>query len=230
MSVYDKLLTIQTELDAPKKHFNPFGKYYYRSCEDICEGLKPILTEIKATVTLSDAVEMVGNRFYIKATATLYDLESGESISNTAYAREDESKKGMDACQVTGTASSYARKYALGGLLCIDDEKDSDATNEETKDGRQGAAKSTPKEEKRSAPKQEKTPEEKSQARRQMTRQEMIDFINLICFRYSANNFSSQLFGHLGIDSFEGQGNDIVAKAYALAVTYDRQKSEEAKK
>ncbi|HBH2591988.1 TPA: ERF family protein [Clostridioides difficile] len=124
-----KLVNIQSTLKAPKSQFNSFGKYNYRSCEDILEGLKPILKEEKALVILDDNIVQIGNRFYVEATATLIDAETGEKVSTKALAREDETKKGMDLAQVTGSVSSYARKYALNGLFCIDDTKDSDATN-----------------------------------------------------------------------------------------------------
>ena len=136
MTIYEKLAIIQQELIAPKNQYNNFGKYNYRSCEDILEGLKPCLKKVSAAVTVSDDVVQIGERYYIKATATLHDAESNESISNTAYAREDEGKKGMDVSQVTGATSSYARKYALNGLFCIDDVKDAD-----TRDNRQNEAK-----------------------------------------------------------------------------------------
>jgi hypothetical protein len=135
MSIYEKLSVIQQELIAPKNQYNSFGKYNYRSCEDILEGLKPCLKEVKAAVTVSDEIIHIGDRYYIKATATLHDAESNQSVSNTAYAREDEGKKGMDVSQVTGATSSYARKYALNGLFCIDDVKDAD-----TRDNRQKEA------------------------------------------------------------------------------------------
>lgn len=122
------LQIIQTSLKAPKGQFNSFGKYAYRSCEDILEAVKPLLAENKATLTLSDDVIAVADRIYIKATATLSVGEESRSV--TAYAREEDAKKGMDASQVTGAASSYARKYALNGLFAIDDTRDSDATND----------------------------------------------------------------------------------------------------
>ncbi|HBF9892174.1 TPA: ERF family protein [Clostridioides difficile] len=128
-NVYIKLVNIQSTLKAPKSQFNSFGKYNYRSCEDILEGLKPILKEEKALVILDDNIVQIENRFYVEATATLIDAETGEKVSTKALAREDETKKGMDLAQVTGSVSSYARKYALNGLFCIDDTKDSDATN-----------------------------------------------------------------------------------------------------
>ncbi|HBF4149896.1 TPA: ERF family protein [Clostridioides difficile] len=128
-NVYIKLVNIQNTLKAPKNQYNNFRKYNYRSCEDILEGLKPILKEEKALVILDDKVVQIGTRFYVEATATLIDAETGEKVSAKALAREDETKKGMDLAQVTGSVSSYARKYALNGLFCIDDTKDSDATN-----------------------------------------------------------------------------------------------------
>lgn len=124
MAIYDTLTLIQTKLKAPKGQYNSFGKYNYRSCEDILEALKPVLAEHKASVILSDEIIEVGGRFYVKATATLY--AGGESCSACAQAREDAEKKGMDGSQITGTASSYARKYALNGLFAIDDTKDAD--------------------------------------------------------------------------------------------------------
>lgn len=123
-----ELLQIQSELKAPKGQFNAYGKYKYRSCEDILEAVKPILKKSNCTLLLSDSLIYVGERYYIKATATLVNAE-GKSVSTEAYAREEETKKGMDASQITGASSSYARKYALNGLLCIDDNKDSDTTN-----------------------------------------------------------------------------------------------------
>ncbi|WP_372857581.1 ERF family protein [Pseudoalteromonas sp.] len=117
-----QIAKIQAKLKAPKSQFNKFGKYYYRSCEDILEGVKPLLGEF--VLTVSDDVVLVGGRIYVKATATI--TNGTDSISNSAFARESLDKKGMDESQITGTASSYARKYALNGLLCIDDTKDAD--------------------------------------------------------------------------------------------------------
>lgn len=125
-SVLKKLGAIQSTLKAPKGQYNSFGKYKYRSCEDILEAVKPLLREQGCTLTVTDDVSCVGERYYITATATIYDNESGESVSNKASAREEENKKGMDGSQITGTASSYARKYALNGLFLIDDTKDAD--------------------------------------------------------------------------------------------------------
>ena len=126
MNIYEKLNEIQTKLKAPKGQYNKFGGYSYRSCEDILEAAKPLLADVKAAVILTDQLELIGGRYYVKATAKLVDAESTETVENTAYAREDETKKGMDGAQITGATSSYARKYALNGLFAIDDNRDSD--------------------------------------------------------------------------------------------------------
>lgn len=123
----DKLLKIQNELKAPKNQKNTFGGYNYRSCEDIFEAVKPLLIEENLLLRVSDELVQIGDRYYVKATAILTD--GNETIENTAYAREEENKKGMDGSQITGASSSYARKYALNGLFLIDDVKDSDVTN-----------------------------------------------------------------------------------------------------
>ena len=135
-SILKKLSVIQQELKAPKSQRNSFGNYNYRSCEDILEAVKPILSETGTALTITDDIVEIGGRVYVKATATLWDAETGETIQNSAYAREAETKKGMDDSQVTGAASSYARKYALNGLFCIDDVKDADATNRHGRDRR----------------------------------------------------------------------------------------------
>jgi hypothetical protein len=123
-----ELIQIQSRLKAPKKNKNTFGGYNYRSCEDILEAAKPICHELNCLINICDEIVEVGGRIYVKATATIYNAD-GQHFSATAYAREEETKKGMDAAQITGSASSYARKYALNGLLAIDDTKDAD-TNE----------------------------------------------------------------------------------------------------
>lgn len=132
-----ELLQIQSELKAPKGQYNSFGKYKYRSCEDILEAVKPLCVKYGVILTLSDEIVQVGERYYIKATARLRK-EGGSDILVTAYAREALDKKGMDDSQITGTASSYARKYALNGLFCIDDTKDAD-TDEYVKKTKAGA-------------------------------------------------------------------------------------------
>lgn len=134
MDIYEKLSAIQAELKVPKNQYNSYGGFNYRSCEDILEALKPICAKHRTVLILSDAIVEMGGRYYVHATATLHDLdkESQRSIpfvEATAFAREEETKKGMDGSQVTGASSSYARKYALNGLFNIDDQKDSDFTN-----------------------------------------------------------------------------------------------------
>lgn len=126
MGVYEKLMSIQQTLKAPKDKTNSFGGYKYRSAESILEAVKPILAEQKCVLTLSDVIEGEGNRIYVTATATLTDIEDGSQVVVCASAREAEFKKGMDDSQITGTASSYARKYAMNGLFAIDDTKDAD--------------------------------------------------------------------------------------------------------
>lgn len=135
MGIAEKLFNIQQELKAPKNQRNNFGGYNYRSCEDIIEAVKPLLKVNNCMLTLGDELVNIGARYYVKATAMLIDVDDpSSSVSTTAYAREPENKKGSDESQITGACSSYARKYALNGLLCIDDVKDADATNTHGKD------------------------------------------------------------------------------------------------
>ena len=130
--MFTKLVEIQTKIKAPKNLYNSFGKYKYRNAEGICEVVKPFLAEQKCALTLSDEIVEVGGRIYVKATATLHDTETLEKISVSAMAREADEKKGMDESQITGTASSYARKYALNGLFLLDDTKDADSDEHHT--------------------------------------------------------------------------------------------------
>ena len=127
-----KVVYVQNTLKAPKNQRNNFGNYNYRSCEDILEAVKPLLAAQTLVLTVCDDIVQVGDRYYIKATATITD--GVNKLENSAFAREEESKKGMDASQLTGATSSYARKYALNGLLCIDDTKDADALNKHGKE------------------------------------------------------------------------------------------------
>lgn len=124
-----ELITIQSELKAPKSQFNKFGGYKYRKAEDILEAVKPLLAKQKCTLIITDDVVLIGNRIYVKATATIKN-EKGECETTNGWAREEETKKGMDGSQITGASSSYARKYALNGLFAIDDNADSDTTND----------------------------------------------------------------------------------------------------
>ena len=128
-NIYRKLSEIQVKLKATKDLYNSFGRYSYRSAESILEAMKPLLDEYKVALVINDDIVMIGERYYVKATARLIDGETGEYVEATAFAREDESKKGQDLSQLTGSTSSYARKYAMNGLLAIDDNKDSDSTN-----------------------------------------------------------------------------------------------------
>ena len=126
LTINDKLSAIQTKIKAPKNLYNSFGKYNYRNAESILEAVKPYLESLNLFLVINDSIVMVGERYYVRATATLADCETGESIEVSAYARETEEKKGMDGSQVTGATSSYARKYALNGLFLLDDTKDAD--------------------------------------------------------------------------------------------------------
>ena len=142
-TLVSKLIAVQGELKAPKGQYNSFGKYKYRSCEDILEAVKPLLVKNGLLMTITDDVLMIGDRIYIKATVTVSDGK--DSVTNSAFAREEETKKGMDGSQVTGASSSYARKYALNGMFCIDDTRDSDATNVGDSEPKQAAKPVSPK-------------------------------------------------------------------------------------
>lgn len=131
MTFQQKVVAVQSELKAPKGQYNSFGKYNYRSCEDILEGVKPLLNKYGLYLIIDDAVELIGDRYYIKATAIITDGK--QEVSTSAYARESLDKKGMDSSQVTGATSSYARKYALNGLFAIDDTKDVDTMDNNSK-------------------------------------------------------------------------------------------------
>ena len=133
-NIYRKLSEIQVKLKATKDLYNSFGRYSYRSAESILEAMKPLLDEYKVALVINDDIVMIGERYYVKATARLIDGETGEYVEATAFAREDESKKGQDLSQLTGSTSSYARKYAMNGLLAIDDNKDSDDLNKHGKE------------------------------------------------------------------------------------------------
>ena len=134
MGIQEKLMNIQYELKCNKSQYNSFGRYAYRSSEDILEAVKPLLYKYKATLVINDDIVLIGDRFYVKATSKITDIETGECVESTAFAREDESQKGMSSAQVTGSVSSYARKYSMNALFAIDDNKDSDATNTHSKD------------------------------------------------------------------------------------------------
>ena len=145
MNIQEKLTTIQLDLKAPKSKRNNFGNYNYRSCEDILEAFKPLLAANMCSLTLDDDVLCIGDRVYVKATATLTDHAEGATISTHAFAREAETKKGMDESQITGTTSSSARKYALNGLFAIDDTKDADTDEYQGREATRQTAKQEPK-------------------------------------------------------------------------------------
>ena len=134
LSIREKLSFVQTSLAAPKSQYNGFGKYNYRNCEDILEALKPHLKKLECCVKLEDEIVLVGDRYYVKATAFFIDNKTDQYMTTQAFARESETKKGMDDSQVTGATSSYARKYALNGLFAIDDTKDADNFDNSKKD------------------------------------------------------------------------------------------------
>lgn len=135
MNIYGKLTALQNKLKAPKGQYNSFGKYAYRNAEDILESVKPLLAEFGLAMFISDSIEVYDTRTYVKATVTLVNSDKpDEIITNCAYAREEEDKKGMDGSQITGASSSYARKYAMNAMFAIDDTKDSDTTNTHGKD------------------------------------------------------------------------------------------------
>ena len=194
-TVHEVLSDIQARLNAPKGQYNSFGKYKYRSLEDIQAALKPLLAEHGAYVTNSDEVVMIGERYYVKATATLVAPESdvgggARTISATSFAREDDSKKGMDASQLTGATSSYARKYAMNALFAIDDTKDADATNTNEKvDGKKTTAK----------PHENKTPETKTPSVTLEALRVMIEECKTVAEvedLYRRNNKNKQLDSH----------------------------------
>ncbi len=136
MTIYEKLFYVQQNLKAPKNQYNQFGDYHYRSCEDIQEALKPLMAQVKALLLVYDDIELIGDRYYVKSTAVFQDTESNSGISNTAFARETDNRPKMDAAQITGSCSSYARKYALNGLFCIDDAKDPDSMKNDQQDNK----------------------------------------------------------------------------------------------
>ena len=225
MNIYEKLQVIQARLKAPKDQYNSFGKYKYRNVESIYEAVKPLLSEVKATLTVSDVIEEVSGRFYIMSTATLTDCENpGDRVQAVAYAREAQDKKGMDDSQVTGSTSSYARKYALGGLLCIDSgEADADSWNAEN-----GQPKDREKPKAKSAPKQTE-PQPVSAAAQEAE----INYIKEIIMKYTDRDFGGQLLKHYGVNSLNEMTPEQIVKAMRQAKSYDatreaEKKSEEA--
>lgn len=184
-----KLLHVQQNLKAPKGQYNRFGNFHYRSCEDIQEAVKPVLAQVNAVLTVEDELLKIGERYYVKAVARFTDAESGETVSNVAYARETDQKAGMDAAQITGSCSSYARKYALNGLFCIDDAKDPDASEQVTDSGKRqqdagggGKKPAAGSRTRGNAPDKYLTPAHISTIRKQITRTGAME--KAVCYQY----------------------------------------------
>lgn len=205
-SVVERLIEVQSLLKAPKGQYNSFGKYKYRSCEDILEAVKPLLAERGLLLFIEDEIERIGDtsgadslRWYVKATATVTDGK--DTVTTTAYAREDKDKKGMDGSQVTGASSSYARKYALNALFLIDDTKDADATNTHGKE--------------RAAQKPQK-PVDTTLNEEEMAnlRQSFVNYRDSLGL--DGHAALAKLLGDTGIEEF---GENMGRKAYVAAVT-----------
>lgn len=208
MNIYEKLGIIQSKLKAPKGQYNSFGKYKYRSCEDILEAVKPLLAETKTVLCITDQMEVVGDRIYVRAETHLKDAEDSSSeIVTVAYAREEESKKGMDSSQVTGAASSYARKYALNGLFCIDDNKDSDSTN-------------TGEKEKTSGRKVEPAKET------EMISSETIMSIKNIIDKYPEAKLTDQIKARFRVNDIKSLTKEKGQKCLKMLIDYDKQHTE----
>ena len=207
MNIYQSLNYIQSNLKAPKGQFNSFGKYHYRSCEDILEGVKPHLKETNTCLVISDEIVTIGEHNYIKATATLYGADGG-AVANSAFAKEPLEKKGMDPSQITGATSSYARKYALNGLFCIDDTKDAD-TDAYTANTTQTQAKSKAKATETNTIREKRVKEEYLKS---ITQQMGIKQINpKLISEYIKNTFNKKTSNELTEDELKALYDWIVA-------------------
>ena len=210
MNIYEKLAVIQSKLKAPKGQYNKFGNYNYRSCEDILEAVKPLLAETKTVLSITDKMEIVGSRVYVRAEAHLRDCEdaasSGELVT-VAYAREEESKKGLDSPQLTGAASSYPRKYALNGLFCIDDNKDSDSTNTGEK-GKASGKKAEPAKE------------------TEMISSENIMSIKNIIDKYPESKLMDQIKVRFKVEDIKSLTKEKGLKCLKMLIDYDNQHTE----
>ena len=212
MNIYEKLAVIQQKLKAPKDQTNKFGGYQYRSAENILEALKPWLAETKTTLTISDMIEFVEGRYYVLATATLTDAEKpGDKIINTAYAREADEKKGADATQITGAASSYARKYCLCGLFCIDSmPPDADAWSDangqpqSATNGKKTAAK-------------DRGPATTATA----------NYLKKMIVKYAYRDFGGQIMKHYKVDSIDAMTPEQLATAAKQAEAYNEAHKDE---
>lgn len=204
-SLLEKLMLVQSALKAPKSQRNSFGKYNYRSCEDILEAVKPHLLEHRLALTMSDDVREIGNRFYVRAIVTIHDVDTHDCMDACAFAREEETKKGMDGSQITGTASSYARKYALNALFAIDDTKDADATNTH---GRQPAKQ-------QQAPAQQQAPQQQADEGRRAKMLARIAALRETCERNGVNpgGMDAYLQATLGTTDVGTMGEEALVKA-----------------
>lgn len=223
MNIHEKLGVIQARLKAPKDQYNGFGKYKYRNVESIYEAVKPLLSETKTTLVVTDMIEEISGRFYMMATATLTDCENpGDRVQAVAYAREAQDKKGMDDSQVTGSASSYARKYALGGLFCIDSgEPDADTWNNEEYNKKQKQAKP---ETKKAVP--QPAPAQPVSA---ATNEAELDYIKTIINKYTDRDFGGQLLKRYGVNGLNELTPEQIAKAVRQARSYDATREAEKK-
>jgi hypothetical protein len=216
-NIYASLMHIQSKISVPKKNENKFGGYKFRNLEDIMEAVKPLLLESQTTLKVSDVIEQVGERYYIKSTATLtYVLDMEQTISVSAYAREAENQKGMNDSQLTGSTSSYARKYALNGLFCIDDTKDSDTTNT-------GESKPTPELKKttKQEPKKEDPPvddgEGKTETGEKLANEKQLKFMfSLAKQKNYTDNMKFYLKSDFDVDNSAELTNSQVSKAIKL--------------
>lgn len=218
------LLRIQSELKAPKGQYNSFGKYKYRSCEDILEAVKPLLSKYGVTMQIGDKIEMIGDRYYVKATVTLE--QEGAEIQSTAYAREAEKKTGMDESQITGTASSYARKYALNGLFLIDDTKDAD-TDEYAKAAGRQTQQPTQRQTQRA---KTDAPGRTEQARPsgRLTEKQVMD-IREGCLRHGIReDFVAEKYGHEALDELnQVEYNKLISAWRNICAEWDAMQAQE---
>ena len=215
--IFGVLQSIQSELVAPKGQYNSFGKYNYRSAEDILEALKPILKKHNAAITLSDDITYIEGRHYVEASVTLY--AEGEAIGTKALAREEESKKGMDGSQITGTASSYARKYALNGLFAIDDNKDADSDEYNSQAANPAKTEKTQKTAKKTSDNSQKQTPAKNVKRITGAQAKKLreDIKNIAEASGSpVNTVGIWLLGRLGVDKIENIPDEDLKKAQEL--------------
>lgn len=224
MTLSERLLRIQSEMKAPKGQYNSFGKYKYRSCEDILEAVKPLLSKYGVTMQIGDQIEMIGDRYYVKATVTLY--QKGTQIQSSAYAREAEKKTGMDESQITGTASSYARKYALNGLFLIDDTKDADTDEYTRTAGRQ--AQQPAQRQKQRAKTEAPGRTEPARPSGLLTEKQVMD-IREGCLRHGIReDFVAEKYGHEALDELnQVEYNKLISAWRNICAEWDAMQAQE---